>query len=751
MELTPQSPSAVLDEPVPLPPVKTSGTMNAASPARAARVLLVGNPNSGKTTLFNALTGLHQKVGNYPGVTVERKIGLWHGANGRPIEIQDLPGLYSLLPKSLDEQIAIDELTARKNGGEVQADLVVLVADASSLERSLYLCLQILDLGLPTILVLNMIDEALRNDFHIDAQGLSRSLGIPVIPAAAKKGLGLAEIRRALVAALEKPHAVRPQLMPLPAEVAATCRPAATWFLQQGWPTARAAMSEALHVISDESCLQRWAPREQFEVLREHVAHARQELARRNIPWPQAEAHLRFAIIDELLAAHTSSRRAGNLSRSEKIDRVLTHRYFGPLLLVLILAFIFQTIFSFAEVPMAAIEQFFSWLGVRVEAGMPAGALRELIVQGALAGVGAVVVFLPQIMLLFFFLCLLEDSGYLARASFMLDRVMAKVGLHGHSVIPLLSSFACAIPGIMATRSIKDPKQRLLTIMVAPLMSCSARLPVYTLMIGAFIPRTKALGIFSWQGLALFGLYALGIVMAVLAAAVMKRFVARGAPSEFMMELPAYRLPAWRTVLWQMFERAKLFVTSAGKIILAMSIVLWFLASYPKIEDRGSGIEDRSEATQNPSAETLVQKENPILHSYAGRLGKALEPVIAPLGFDWKIGLGLITSFAAREVMVGTLATIYQVEGGDENSPGLREALRQDRDPQTGEPVYSVLTAMSLLVFFALACQCMSTVAVVRRETNSWRWPFIMIVYMTGLAYVCSFLVYQGGRILGWG
>ncbi len=717
----------------PAPGEKLSRRVSPPLPAaRTARVLLVGNPNSGKTTLFNALTGLHQKVGNYPGVTVERKIGALANANGLPVEIQDLPGLYSLLPNSLDEQIAVTELL-RKSAGAPAVDLVVLVADANSLERSLYLCLQILDLDVPTLLVLNMIDEAERNEMRVEAQGLGRSLGIPVVAASAKKMIGIDHLRAAIFTELEKPRSLRQHLMPLPPEMAALCRPAAVWFLHQGLPTARAAMSETLHVISDETCLQNWSAHAQFETLRELVAQARVELGRRHIPWQRAETNLRFAIVDQLLTAHARRGRRQNLSHSEKIDRVLTHRVFGPLLLVLLLAFMFQIIFSFAEIPMNAIENFFAGLSGQVEAGMPAGALRDLIVNGALAGVGAVVVFLPQILFLFFFLSLLEDSGYLARASFMLDRVMAKVGLHGHSVIPLLSSFACAIPGIMATRSIKDTKDRLITIMVAPLMSCSARLPVYALMIGAFIPGTKVLGIFSWQGITLFGLYALGIVMAILAAFVMKRFLAKGASSEFMMELPAYRIPSWRTVLWQMYERAKLFVTNAGKIILAMSIVLWFLASYPKSEIHAP------------------QSENQILQSYAGRMGKAIEPMIAPLGFDWKIGLGLITSFAAREVMVGTLATIYQVEGGDENSASLREALRNDRNPQTGRPVYSILTAISLLVFFVLACQCMSTVAVVRRETNSWRWPVIMIVYMTALAYVCSLIVYQGGRLLGWG
>ncbi len=708
-----------------------------------ARVLIVGNPNSGKTTLFNALTGLHQKVGNYPGVTVEKKLGKIEDARGRQIELHDLPGVYSLIPKSLDEQIAVDEILGPQPASEQfrPADLLIVVADATNLERNLYLCLQILDLGIPTLLALNMMDEAERGEIVIDAAGLARRLEIPVFAVSAKRGRGIEELRAQIFSSLKNFSGATRERHDLPAEVEALFAPVTSWLLAQGMAQERSAQAEALRVVSDDTALTKWVAHPQYQNLFARVQHAREQLTQRKWAWRQAETKIRYAHLDRVLADCVQRGGAHNLSRSEKIDRVLTHRFFGPLILLALLAAIFQTIFSWAEAPMNAIESLFAWLGAQASATLPEGALADLIVNGALAGVGAVVVFLPQILALFFFLTLLEDSGYLARAAFMLDRFMARLGLRGYSVIPLLSSFACAIPGIMAARTIKNPKDRLITIMVAPLMSCSARLPVYALMISAFIPNLPVLGVLSSQGLTLLGLYLLGIVMALLSAYVLKRFVIKGASQTFIMELPAYRLPSLRTILWQMYERAKLFVINAGKVILAISIVLWFLASYPKVES----------ASANGSESTITTTSPPILQSYAGRLGKMIEPAIEPLGFDWKIGIGLITAFAAREVMVGTLATIYNVENADETSVDLQRAMREDRNPTTGEPIYTPLVALSLMVFFVLACQCMSTVAVVRRETNSWRWPIAMIVYMNALAYLGALVVYQGGRFLGWG
>lgn len=722
-------------------------TTEVSAPPRAnkilatARVLIVGNPNSGKTTLFNALTGLHQKVGNYPGVTVEKKVGVLEDTTGRKIELHDLPGVYSLIPQSLDEQIAVDEILGTRPpfAQTVTTDLIVVVADATNLERNLYLCLQILDLGVPTLLALNMMDEAERCEIRIDVAGLARSLDIPVVSVSAKRGIGIEKLRTQIFAALQ--HVPINGLVHYEGffEIETLFTPITNFLLTQGYTHERAAYAEALRLVSDETALTKWVAHAQYQILNDRVRSVREQLIQREWSWRQAETRIRYARIDRLLASHVQHGGAHILSRSEKIDRVLTHRFLGPVILVLILAFVFQTIFAWAEAPMNAIENFFAWLGGQVAANMPAGALADLLVNGVLAGVGAVIVFLPQILALFFFLTLLEDSGYLARAAFMLDRFMAKLGLRGYSVIPLLSSFACAIPGIMAARTIKNSKDRLITIMVAPLMSCSARLPVYALMISAFIPDVRVAGLFSLQGLTLLGLYLLGIVMAMCAAYVLKRFVIKGTSQTFIMELPAYRLPAWRTILWQMYERAKLFVLNAGKVILAISIVLWFLASYPKVE------------TSHNAATQITPTAPPILQSYAGRLGKMIEPAIAPLGFDWKIGIGLITAFAAREVMVGTLATIYNVENADETSVDLQRALQEDRNPVTGELIYTPLVALSLLVFFVLACQCMSTVAVVRRETNTWRWPVAMMVYMNALAYLSAFVVYQGGKFLGWG
>lgn len=718
-----------------------TATSALARPADHLDVALVGNPNSGKTTVFNALTGLRQKVGNYPGVTVEDRSGFFTKSNGAPVHIHDLPGMYSLIPNSLDEKIAADIITGHT---PIDGDLrvVVVVADASNLSRNLYLVTQAVELGLPVILALNMVDAAEARGLSIDYAMLSRQLGIPVCPVVANKGRGIAELRQTILDVIEgrqKNNGARARL-PLKPDVEQTLAPVAQWLHQHSRLDETASRAEAVRLVSSNKALQGWQQllnngmNGQYTNLTELVEAARRTLTERGIGCQSLESRLRYAWIDTICSAAVQETSTEDISISEKVDRVLTHRLAGPLAFVLIFAVIFQTIFSWAEVPMDAIEGGVAWTGEQVTNLMPDGVLEDLIVNGAIAGVGAILVFLPQILFLFFFLSLLEATGYMARAAFIMDRFMRSAGLSGRSVIPLLSSFACAIPGIMATRTIQNTRERLITIMIAPLMSCSARLPVYALMIGAFIPSLTFFGIFSLSGLTLLAMYLLGILAAVFAAQVMKRFSARtGPPSTFVMELPPYRMPSLRWTLWQMWERAKIFVTDAGKIILAMSIVLWFLASYPKPENP---------ETSNSQA---------IKQSYAGQLGRTLEPVIEPLGFDWKMGIGLITSFAAREVLVSTLATIYNVEGADETSVTLRDKLRNERDPDTGKPVYTPLVAVSLMVFFVLACQCMSTVAVVKRETNSWRWPLTMIAYMTILAYIGSFIVYQGGLLLGVG
>ncbi len=708
------------------------------------RVALAGNPNSGKTTVFNGLTGLRQKIANYPGVTVERKTGTLEGPDGSVFEIIDLPGIYSLVPKSLDEQIAVDILTGQ-SPHTPQPDLVVVIADVTNLPRNLYLCTQIIDIGLPVVLVLNMMDLARKMDLRVNVEGLARRLGIPVVPAAAKEREGLDAIRQAVFELAQQPkRETAPSILDTVA-LAKVCDPLVEWFHAHGISSPSGAFAEALRVISQPEALQRWLQRNGDSSLHELVETARQQLNEQGIPWKQAEVRIRYAAIDQICTQYVTASSAKKIDISEKIDAVLTHRFFGPLIMLLILATIFQSIYTWAEIPMAAIESAMDWLGGQIRILLPPGPLEDMLVNGVVAGVGAVLVFLPQIIFLFFFLAILEDSGYLARVAFIMDRIMARIGLTGKSVIPLLSSFACAIPGIMATRTIQNPRDRLITILVAPFMSCSARLPVYTLMIGAFIPNIWFGGIFYLPGLVLLSMYFLGITAAVVSATVLQKFVVRGNPTNFIMELPPYRMPIWRFVFLRVVEAARAFVSNAGRIILAISVVLWFLASYPKSKPPAKSTD--AAVAARVESDAMYQ----IRHSFAGHLGRFIEPAIRPLGFDWKIGVGLITSFAAREVMVSTLATIYNLQDADETSVDLRQAMKRDVYPETGRPVFTPLVAISLMVFFVLACQCMSTLAVVRRETGSWRWPMFMFFYMFLLAYLASLTVFQLGTWIGIG
>ena len=713
---------------------------------RVIRVALAGNPNSGKTTVFNALTGLRQKIANYPGVTVERKTGTLTGPDQQTFEIIDLPGIYSLVPKSLDEQIAVDILTGTCPV-EPPPDLVVVVADVTNLARNLYLCTQIIDIGLPVVLALNMMDLARKKRLQVNVEGLARRLNIPVIPISAKQMEGLDKLKETIFMFGRKGangrngHTILDSV-----ELARVCEPLVEWFQQHGIASPSGAYAEALRVISQPEALERWQNRNGQGELPELVENARQELSKRGIPWKQAEVRIRYAVIDQICAQNITQPETTGGELSEKIDRVLTHKYLGPVIMFLILATIFQSIYTWAEVPMNAIENGLDLLGQQIEQVLPPGPLQDMLVNGVVAGVGAVLVFLPQIIFLFFFLAILEDTGYLARVAFIMDRFMAKIGLSGQSVIPLLSSFACAVPGIMATRTIQNQRDRLITILVAPFMSCSARLPVYTLMIGAFIPAVWIGGIFYLPGLVLLSMYLLGMVAAVVSATILQKFVIKGQTTSFIMELPSYRVPVWRFIFYRVYEAGKAFVTNAGKIILAVSIVLWFLASYPKPD-----AQHVQEMQALAKAGQQVDNFHEIRQSYAGRLGQLIEPAIRPLGFDWKIGIGLITSFAAREVIVSTLATIYNLQDADETSVDLRTALQHDTYPDTGRPVFTPLVALSLMIFFVLACQCMSTLAIVRRETNTWRWPIFMFFYMLVFAYLASFTVFQVGTALGFG
>ena len=730
------------------------------------RIALAGNPNSGKTTVFNLLTGLRQRVGNFPGVTVERKSGVVLGDES--IELIDLPGTYSLNPKSPDEQIAYDVLVGRVRG-ELPPDLVVCVIDATNLERNLYLATQIMDLGLPTIVVLNMMDEVEATGTVIDVEALSRELGTPVIAMAAARRQGLEALRAAMREPVDEAPPIPWVLMPAAVGAVERLETALAGVRPEMLPRAR--HGEVLRVLGSETALAYWKKAE--PTFHAEAQEVRESLAARKVPFESAEVIGRYDWLRGVVARVTAHREEEKQSISDKLDAVLTHRIFGPILFGAILLLIFQAIFSWATPAMDLIEAGVMGLSTLARAYLPAGFVADLLVDGVIAGVGNVVIFLPQILLLFFFLGLMENTGYMARTAFIMDRLMRRVGLTGGSVVPMMSAFACAIPGIMAARTMENERDRIVTIMVVPLMSCSARLPVYTLFIAAFIPQTRLFGPIGAQGLAMFSLYALGTFMAFAAAWVLKRHVIGGTNSFFMMELPPYRTPQMKLVLWRMYERARVFVKSAGKIILLCSVIIWFMASYPKPEPRAdlqareaeieqmlaeravssADAEAPEQAALASELERLADQEaaHQMEYSLIGRLGHAIEPVMAPLGFDWKLSAGIIAAFAAREVIVSALGTIYSVGDADENSVALRERLQTDRDPSTGELVYSPLVAVSLMVFFVLALQCMSTLAIARRELNSWLWPAVMWTYMTGLAYVCALLVYQGGQLLGWG
>ncbi|MGD0744184.1 MAG: ferrous iron transport protein B [Verrucomicrobiota bacterium] len=725
-------------------------------------VVLTGNPNSGKTTLFNALTGLRAKVGNYAGVTVERKEGRLLGAPAMlEIRILDLPGTYSLSPNSLDEQVSRDVLLNRLP--ELPPpDLIVVVVDASNLQRNLYYTTQVVELGHPTIIALNMVDVARNNGHRIDEQKLSEALGVPVVPIVASTGAGVPELRAKIIAMLQSEAEIKPKLFcQLPGLFRIEATGLADLLAESFKERRLQATAEALLLLSNEKALA--SSREHYpQKIQDAVAAARKRLEGHRIDWRGAPIEWRYARIAEIQQAATAELAPPGETLSDKMDRVLTHKIWGTLIFIALMTLMFQSIFTFAKIPMDALQFIVDWAGTMVGRLIPPGDLNDLLVNGVIAGVGAVIVFLPQILLLFLFIGFLEDTGYMARAAFLMDRLMSKVGLHGKSFIPMLSSYACAIPGIMATRTIETPKDRLVTILVAPLMSCSARLPVYTLLIAACIPDLKILGFLKLQGLTMLTMYLLGTIVALLMAWLFKKTLLKGETPMLIMELPPYKRPLLRVVMRHMWDRSKLFVKRAGTVILGVNILLWCLATYPKngngaLAYRSDGAMAQTSTLQPSGTPTLRSPAElageRLRNSFAGKMGRAIEPVIAPLGFDWKMGIGIISSFAAREVFVSTMSTVYNVGSGNESESG-KKALVQTLRAQTrpdGSPLYTPLLAISLMVFYVFALQCASTVAVVRRETNSWRWPLFQWLYMGVLAWVLAFVTYQGGRWLGWG
>ena len=703
--------------------------------AKVFQVALLGNPNCGKSSVFNQLTGLRQKVGNFPGVTVDKKLGKTKLPDGREVTIIDFPGTYSFYPNSLDERIVVQTLA--NPADENYPDAIVYIADVTRLEQHLLLLTQLRDLGVPLILALNMADVAEKEGLDVDPYALAASLGVPTVKLSGRTGLGLEALKHELQLLFEREQEAA--ALPLFYQPSAS-EEALVQTIQAVLPTANsyqcllAAHHHAwLPFLTGEQRerIAQAVQQQQFESLRSQIEETMQR-------YDKFTPLVRQAIV-----------RAGASERSslaERADRWLTHRVAGPLIFLLLMLLVFQAIFAWAAYPMEWIETFFAFTSEWAERLLPEGWLASLITDGVLAGLGGIMVFIPQIAILFFLISLLEEVGYMARAAYMFDRLMQVFGLNGRSIVALISGGACAIPAIMSTRTIGNWKERLITIMVTPFISCSARIPVYTVLIGFVVPATMVGGVFNLQGLAFMGLYLLGIIAALLSAWVFKLILKTEERSYLMLELPEYRSPVLRNVFLTVWEKVRTFVVEAGRIIIAISIVLWALASYgPRAEMQAAreGAEALALEQQLDEQETenLIAARQ-IEASFAGKIGKFIEPSIAPLGFDWKIGIALITSFAAREVFVGTMATIYSIGSADDEY-SVRDRMAQERHPLTGEPVYSLATSFALLLFYVFAMQCMSTLAVVRRETKSWKWPLVQFVFMTGLAYLSSLLAYQ--------
>jgi len=682
------------------------------------KIGLIGNPNSGKSSIFNGLTGMRQKISNYPGVTVDKKTGLLKLDGNKEIELIDLPGTYSIYPKSKDEEVVYRILLDENNPDH--PDAVLIVADASNLKRNLLLCSQIIDLKIPVIIALNMIDIVEKEGIQIDIEVLEKKLGVPVIPTNARKGRGIDKLKQALSKPLrysKHPFVNFDELFEGFAKASKIAYPE----LSQYKVLHHLIYPEKVAYLQDEKAIP----------LRKIVLTDSFNLS----AFQAHETLLRYKRISAIYDQSVTLPALEKEIMTTKIDRILTHKIWGYVIMIIFLFSIFQSIFFLAAYPMHIVETGTAHLSAWLGSVLPAGWLSDLIVNGLLAGISGVIIFIPQIAILFALLNIMEDTGYMARVSFLTDRLMRTVGLNGKSVIPLVSGMACAIPAIMSTRSINNPKDRLITILVTPFISCSARLPVYTLVIAMFIPNYLLFNMVNLQGLVLMSLYLFGLIMVFILAFILSKMIKGTEESFFVMELPLYRAPRWRNVLFTMYEKVKLFILKAGKIILIISMVLWFLSSFGP-----------ADIGLSPKAKTIDYKEinahDKLMNSFAGKFGKTIEPVIRPMGFDWKMGIALLTSFAAREVFVGTMATIYSIESGDSSIESIRDEMLNDKDPETGKAVYTFATGISLLLFFALAMQCMSTLAIVRRETKSWKWPLLQLFYMTAIAYAFSTLAF---------
>ncbi|WP_437229125.1 ferrous iron transport protein B [Planctomicrobium sp. SH661] len=722
-------------------------------------VALIGNPNTGKSTLFNALTGGKARIGNFPGVTVEKKVGRFEHA-GRQVRLVDLPGTYSLSPRSADEMVSVDVLLGRQK--EIgRPDAVVCITDASNLERNLYLFSQIRDLQIPVLLVLNMWDVAQQSGVKIDVQQLRERLGVNIITTSAHRREGIDALRAAVVeTATHQANVVRL----FPADFYAEVEKLGDWLKQHG-------VEETPEFLRERVLLDVHGEAEHRAAMRlgdgfpEMLAAARTRLAQAGCKVPLVETKVRYDWIRRQLSGVVErTQSAAAETASDRIDRWLTHRFTGLLIFIALMFVIFQSIYTWAGPAMDLVEAGQGAISDWIMSILPPGTLRSLLVDGIVAGVGSVIIFLPQIVLLFTFVAILEDCGYMARAAFLMDKLMTKVGLSGKSFLPLMSSFACAIPGVMATRVIENRKDRMVTMLVAPLMSCSARLPVYVLMVAAFIPATTwAGGLIGLQGMVLFLMQALGALVAIPVAWILKKTFFKGETPPFVMELPAYKWPSVRMVFDRVYERAKAFVTEAGTLIFAVSILIWAAGYFPGDHTEQQKVQaeiERVSATladeeSSPELDALHEREQEISSqlvrdSYLGRFGRAVEPVFLPLGWDWRIGVGAIASFPAREVIIATMGTIFSLGGDVSEDDSTLQATLQSATWPNGEPLFTIPVALSIMVFFALCAQCGATLMVIRRETNTWRWPAFTFAYMTLLAYVAALATYQiGTAVMG--
>ncbi len=675
-------------------------------------IALIGNPNSGKSSLFNQLTGLNQKVGNFPGVTVDKKTGITHLPNGTKVNILDLPGTYSLYAKSSDEQVVADILIDPDNKN--YPDILVVIVDASNLKRNLLLLSQTVELGIPTVLALNMVDLADRMGKGVIASNLEEEYQIPIVSINARKGEGMKQLKDVLTSQI--PIRDRPFL-------------------------------DINELVGPEICKQ-INNGSQIPYLNLHQLIAAEKINEQEAESIQTkDTTLRYGKINRILkSVEQSTEQKGLKIYTDKIDEILTHKFWGYFIFIAILFIIFQAIFSWASWPMDLIDNYVSRFSAFLGRTLPGGVLTNLLKDGIVPGVGGVLIFIPQIAVLFAFIAMLEESGYMARVVFLMDKIMRKVGLNGKSVVPLISGIACAIPAIMATRNIENTKERLITIFVTPLMSCSARLPVYTILIALVIPEQRIFGFINIQGLVLLALYVLGFLSVLITAWLLKNMIKTKERSFLIMELPTYKTPRWKNVGLIIFEKVRTFTFEAGKIIVAISIVLWVLASYGPAHE----MDIAEDAVVNSLDPGYSQDEynNKLAayrleHSYAAYLGKTIEPMIKPLGFDWKIGIALVTSFAAREVFVGTMATLYSIQSSASDASSIKAKMKNEVNPETGQPVFNLATGLSLMIFYVFAMQCMSTLAIVYRETKGWKWPILQTVYMSGLAYAMSYIVFR--------